>query len=333
MSSTPTSTPQHLPYPSIAHFQKSLTAIQKDKLLDRRRLTLHGTVKLHGTHGDMVYRRSTDTLTFQSRNRVVSQTCDNCGFAAFLAAIGKESITEKLIQPILDATDGNPEIVMLAGEFCGPKVQGGVALTRLPNMFVWFGVGIDGSFVDPARFKHLEIPDRAIYNIFRAETYVLELDRDDRQALVPKLVEITAKVEKECPFAKSFGVSGVGEGVVWVVDGFYDRPDFYFKVKGEAHTSSRVTTLHLKTPEEITALQNVKDFAAKCLPSARLQQGLDYLREQDLDATDMKNLPVFIKWILADVGKEEDDEIEMCGLDRRMLRKELSVIAREFYHR
>ena len=50
------------------------------------------------------------------------------------------------------------------------------------------------------------------------------------------MIEITEAVENECPVGKHFGVSGVGEGVVWtcVSEGWNDSGT-WFKVKGEAH--------------------------------------------------------------------------------------------------
>ena len=105
---------------------------------------------------------------------------------------------------------------------------------------------------------------------------------------------------------------------------------FYFKVKGLEHTTSKVITLKVKSPEAIAALQNAREFAKLALPEARLQQGLDYLREMNLDASPVNTSP-FLKWIMADVLKEEADEIAQAQVDVTLLKKELSQIALPFF--
>src|SRR3978361_684301 len=86
--------PQHDAFPSIESYKKAkkqlclLRTTRSDgpfPLPDT--LTLRGTVKLHGTHADIVYEPGKDGssqpyISFQSRNRVVrnAKDQDNCGF-------------------------------------------------------------------------------------------------------------------------------------------------------------------------------------------------------------------------------------------------------------
>lgn len=360
--------PKFKSFASIEHFQKAkkqLNTYLKGKPdVAAKPLTLRGTVKLHGTHGDIVFQLLENENTgpkplihFQSRNRVLHnlKDQDNCGFARFMEEIGYDVLDHHLFRPAVQISKQSPvtqsravdsssddeednscpkdqiTTLMISGEFCGGSIQKGVALCDLQRMFVIFSVKINGFHVDPYAYRTLQIPEKQIHNIYRIDPFRLSWSLSDL-TIVDKLQVITDDVERECPFAKSFGVSGTGEGVVWCVEELAHRSRFYFKVKGEEHKTTRVITLKAKSSEEIAALQNVKLFAAKALPEARLHQGLDYLREMNMEIS-RQNTSVFMKWIVADVLKEESDEIKVAGVDTTKLKKELSTLAIGFYQK
>lgn len=337
--------PEHVPFPSIEQFKKAVKEVkQYYKACGDVRpstLPLRGTVKLHGTHADIVHNGG--LIHFQSRNRVLSKgkDGDNCGFVRFMEdEVTIPLIQESIIQPVIDVytkiNGTHPASVgpiMIAGEFCGAGIQKGVALSKLPLMFVIFAIKIDTTFQDMEQYKDIHLEEKSIYNIFRAGTFSLDLNMDDPQASVSELKSITDRVEKECPFAKTFGVSGTGEGVVWAFNhpSLICRSRFYFKVKGEEHAGSRVVTLKEKSPEEIAALRDAREFARKALTDSRLRQGLDYLKEMNLDSSLMQNISAYIKWVIDDVDKEEKEEMIQANVDQSKLRSELSKIAVGFY--
>ena len=114
--------------------------------------------------------------------------------------------------------------------------------------------------------------------------------------------------------------------------GFFEDLRFWFKVKGEEHAVSKVKTLK-SSKVNSTDIKNANDFVAKAVLPARLEQGLDYLREMNLEA-DMKNIGTYLKWVVGDVMKEEGDVMEDLGLDASLVKKTITDKAKEFlfYH-
>ncbi|CAF4636649.1 unnamed protein product, partial [Rotaria magnacalcarata] len=45
-----------------------------------------------------------------------------------------------------------------------------------------------------------------------------------------------------------------------------------------------------------------------------MHQGLDYLREQQI-TIEMKNIGIFLKWLINDIIKEEKDTMEESNID------------------
>ena len=134
-------------------------------------------------------------------------------------------------------------------------------------------------------------------------------------------MEITNAVEAECPVGKHFGVCGIGEGVVWKADVFGER--VRFKVKGEKHSTHRVKTLAAVDVERVGALN---DFVANALTDSRLNQGLDYLREQGLPIS-LQSTGDYIRWVIGDVFKEDADIIAASGLVEADVRKRIGSTA------
>jgi hypothetical protein len=121
------------------------------------------------------------------------------------------------------------------------------------------------------------------------------------------MVKITEQVESECPVGKHFGVSGCGEGVVWIpVDLKWKSPDHWFKVKGEKHSVSKVKTL---APVDIEAVRSLNEFVDNVVTEARLEQGLHNLINEQQKPFEMTSMGDFIRWVFNDIVKEESDTI------------------------
>ncbi|KAI8922375.1 hypothetical protein DFJ77DRAFT_446352 [Powellomyces hirtus] len=335
----------HVSYPSIQHFQKAVREIRKQykhKETAIPLLRLRGTVKLHGTHADIVYRRTTagNHLYFQSRNRVLGDLKggDNCGFAAFMRdAVKLSRVETALVDRVIEIYSANSgtaasdvQEIMIAGEFCGSTIQQKIALSQLPRMFVIFGIQVNGVMQDAEEYSQVEIPDASVFHIFRVPPFRIELDLAFPDTAAQLMKAITDAVERRCPWGESFGVSGIGEGVVWIVENHISETSFYFKVKGEEHSVSKVRTLRPKTSAELRILSDTREFAAMAVQPARLEQGLDFLREMNVEVS-TESTGKFIQWVDADVMKEEADDIAEVGLDIPELRREVSNIARRFF--
>jgi hypothetical protein len=138
------------------------------------------------------------------------------------------------------------------------------------------------------------------------------------------LVDLTIAVETECPVGKHFGVSGVGEGIVWTC---VTDPTLKFKVKGEKHSVSRVKTIAAVDVEE---LENVNSFVEYALTESRLEQGFNWLTENGYELTTKSTGP-FLKWINGDIVKEESDVLVKNQLDMKRVGSKLSEKARFWF--
>lgn len=126
----------------------------------------------------------------------------------------------------------------------------------------------------------------------------------------------------------SFNVCSVGEGIVWQpVDPEYRSGEFLFKVKGELHSASKVKTL---AAVDVERVNGIKELVDNLVTEQRLNQGIEYLKEQHLQV-DNKNMGPFLKWVAGDVFKEEMDTITENGFEQKDLGKEISNKARVWF--
>lgn len=162
--------------------------------------------------------------------------------------------------------------------------------------------------------------------IYDYKTWTIDIDFNDPQSVQNQLVEWTIEVENECPFGKAFGVSGVGEGIVW----WNRMTNLKFKTKGEKHSASKVKTLKEIAAVDIEKMNSIKELVDSALSENRLKQGLDKLGEMGLDI-DVKNTGAYIKWCCQDVLKEEKDVIVASGFDVKEIMPVVSEAAKKFW--
>jgi hypothetical protein len=174
-------------------------------------------------------------------------------------------------------------------------------------------------------FKYLKIEEQNIYNILQFPTFSIDIDFNNPELVQNKLVELTTNVEKECPVAKQFGISGTGEGICWEYINGNER--YIFKVKGEKHSSSHVKKLGAVNVEEI---ENIKTFVEYAVTENRLLQGIDKMRELGLPI-ESKTTGDYLRWVYNDVIKEEGDTIAENHIDVKKIGSTISAKARMFW--
>lgn len=96
-----------------------------------------GTVKLHGTHLDVVY-NSEGELYCQSRGRIIDVESDNAGSAFFVMA-RKESWI-KMINQLIERynIDMSKNSIAIPAEVCGAGIQKGVAINEVDKFVAIF---------------------------------------------------------------------------------------------------------------------------------------------------------------------------------------------------
>lgn len=321
-------------FPSIDQFRSAIKNIKtqmtydgvdeegKSKfkhIYDFPTLKFYGTVKLHGTNSAFRQDAYGHEILFQSRERVITPLDDNAGFATYYYA-QKESLIVYMnsIRTIFDIADDEPLIIY--GEWCGGNIQKGVAISGLTKMFAAFAIRIGAELntkwirANNEDFDVAQRLDLGIYSINAFGHYIVDVDMNSPEIAQNELVSITDKVEQECPAGKFFGISGIGEGVVY----FCTDPEFQsgsvFKVKGERHSASKVKTTASVDIERVNAL---KDLVDMIVTDNRLHQMVGVLKDKEGLDVDSKNTNAYIKLVLADCFKEELDTIIGNGFDTK----------------
>ncbi len=342
---------KHIPFPSIDQYRNIVTNVNRqynfvglddngeaiyDPSLPKPKLTFTGTVKLHGTNAGVCYNPD-DGLWAQSRENIITPEQDNAGFAFFVET-NRGYITHLMTEVILKNNfDVKNNTVSIYGEWCGGNIQKGVGITNLPKSFFIFGVKItphvDSNDLEAVKKNpaywvdstYLRSPEQRIYNIADYPTYTMDIDFNMPQLVQNDLADITNAVELECPVAKAFGFSGIGEGVVWACE--YKGVVHRFKVKGEKHSSSKVKTL---APVDTEKFNSIVSFVDSVVTESRFSQGLEktFLNGEPIDVKKMGDL---IRWVVNDVIKEESDTMAANNIEPKDVNKYISTKVREMF--
>lgn len=339
---------KHISYPSIEQFRNVIANVNRrydfvgldengDAIYDGTRtkptLTFKGTVKLHGTNAGVSFNES--GYWIQSRENIITPEKDNAGFAFFVES--NKEVFKKFVDQINSANffDLHNNTVTIYGEWAGGNIQKGVGICNLPKSFFIFGIKVTPHTTSEEEQKakpafwipshYLKSPENNIYNIEDFQTWEIDIDFNKPETVQNKLSELTLAVEAECPVAKAFGFSGIGEGIVWScnVDGVVHR----FKVKGEKHSSSKVKTLAAVDVEKVASIREFVDYA---VTESRFNQGIEKTFPNN-EPIDIKKLGALMKWITDDVTKEEMDTMKANNLEPKDVNKYISTKVREMF--
>ncbi len=296
-----------------------------------------GTIKLHGTNASVCYSEQTG-LYCQSRNNIINLTYDNQGFCMFVEKNKKtfEDFFELLSKK--NNINLGEYTLSIYGEWCGERIQKGVALMKLPRCFCIFDCKVskprDSGFKSywlDISFKEndqcvIANSDEKIYNIYDFETFNVKINIDNYGDAQQFLTEKTEYVEKCCPFAKKLGVEGTGEGIVWRY-WYGNGQRWVFKTKGAEH---KVTKEKVLIPIDTEKVKTIQEFVDRTCTQNRFDQALDHIYkinpESDLfgKVPKMKDCQVIINWIRDDILKEEKDTIIKNNLTTKDMISEIS---------
>ena len=362
-----------LKYPSIdqfrnyfkdANYWRDILALQPEELRSQLdKITLHGTIKIHGTNACIAYDVKKDKLFFQSRNNIIAVGNDNAGFAQY--ATDNKDFYKKAIKEIVSVYQDEYcklhelDEVYIYGEWAGQGIQKGVALSGVERFFSPFQVTLvkddvitgcldfgTGFYKFENKIKEILFNKEArCFPVTVFPTYKVELDLNNVSAAQQQIADLTLKIENECPVGKYFGVNGIGEGIVFTSINFikfYSIEENHiqlhkpleskflhlnFKSKGMLHSVSKVKTI---APVDVEKVRKEQEFIEYAVTENRLNQGLEYLKENHLEL-DVKNIGTFIKWIVSDVMKEEIDTIRENGLSEKGVPKLIGNKAKKWF--
>ena len=295
-------------------------------------LNFTGSIKKHGSNGGIGFSPDGD-IWFQSRERVLSYDSDNAGFCTW----GEQNLRtfKEIYEIVVSENNLDHDYFYIFGEWCCGSIQKGVALNQIQEKK--FGIfemvfvkGEEIYEINPYNY-HLRI-NTMIPNVFVTDYIVppieLSIDFAAPHLVQNFLLEETTKVGDECPVGKYFGVSGIGEGLVWSTDDVDWLP--LFKTKDERHSSSKVKTVHELTEAEITSKANAVEFVEYACTENRLHQGVDKLGEMGLDV-DIKNMGTFLKWIGQDILSECKDVLLESRIDRKDVMPAVAAKSRQWF--
>lgn len=300
------------------------------------KVKFRGTTKLHGTNCSVVC--TPKELLPQSRNRRITPGGgDNMGFAGFITQ-DEQVETLRAIESQIRHNNKIPadDPLTIYGEWCGPGIQNGVAIQKLPERhWVVFAAKVgaeDGKYVDVAGATR-ELPNACIDSVHRASVYGIDVDFSDQESIeaAAQFTEtLTASIEACCPFAKLYDIEGMGEGIVWVpMEGHWGNSDLFFKTKGDKHKQVQKAKRNkaVTDPEVIKSIDAFVDYA---VTENRLQQGIEAIKEMGLPV-DMKSTGEYLKWVGQDVKRECRLELQDNDLDWKQVSKAVTTKARGFF--
>lgn len=331
---------------SIKQFKEIITDVKRNCDYHQKpfpKLTYIGSTKLHGSNSGIIFTRKTQTIHCQSRERIITPFDDNMNFAKYVQHnVNYFTSLSKFISERYDC-----DAVAIFGEWAGKGIQKGVGINDVDkNMYV-FEIKLIDQFDEEESEQHsirltpnlildcvedhavlfnVVPPMHVIYDKTKFPVYEIEIDFANPIHAQNQLVELTNAVEAECPVAKFFGFSGIGEGIVWQN---YDT-NTRFKVKGSAHSATKVKTVKEIAAVDIEQYNSMTEFVSHAVSENRLNQGLAKLGEKGLQI-ESKNTGVFLKWIADDIIKEEIEAITIGCFDKKQLMPLVNAAAKKFW--
>jgi len=225
-------------------------------------LNFTGSVKIHGTNSAIGF--SKDDIWFQSRERIISSESDNAGFATWGESVKNELL--EFYKVVCKNEELDHDYFYIYGEWFGKGIQKSVAVSQLETKK--FGI-FKMVFVKDDQEFELDVLDYAscIGHYVNAvvvdsivDPYDIEIDFNEPHLVQNQLLEYTLAVEKECPVGKYFGITGIGEGLVWSTKDVEWVGKF--KTKGELHVggySYVLEGLNLSKDDDIIVKKILKE--------------------------------------------------------------------------
>ena len=323
-------------FPSIERFKSVYQAVKSrsefvskvddDVVFDESRpkpvMRFFSTVKIHGTNAAVSLDKSGNMYS-QSRSRILSIEQDNVGFCLWSSQPERQQLFKSIMSTYLEDND----MVVIFGEFAGGNIQKGIALNQTEKHFYPFNIATVKddvvTYLPMEYLAELTKPELQVIAIteFPVHSFSIDFNNPDTDA-IQTLCDDT---EHQCPVGTYHGVEGIGEGIVLHSEDY----EYRFKVKGEKHKQTSKRQLALSVDDE--QFEDMQDFINQTISESRLNQGIDYLREQNLPINE-KSTGAYIKWVWEDLLKEESDNIVAKQYNVKTLRKFVSKKSVSFFN-
>jgi len=330
--------------PSIEQFRnvvKNINQMSKfdgydvngEPIIDKTRkapiLIATGTVKLHGTNAAVCY-NDIDGMWFQSKENIITPQVDNAGFA-FFGTQNEEYFIELIKR--LPGVDASKNTITIYGEWAGKGIQKGVGISQIEKSFFIFGIKISPIENDDTAAFWLKdyilplTPTKRVYDIRDFKCFEIEIDFNNPLLSQNAMVDMVVEVENECPVAKVFNVTGIGEGIVFTVE--FNNTTLRWKMKGEKHAGASKVKVAKKVDD--VKLQLVIDIIDKVTPEWRLEQMYqETFNTLNGGVGDIKGMGDFLRRVVNDIMKEEGELLAENNLIPKDINSGVSKVAREW---
>lgn len=332
---------------SIGQFRQAVKSIQHqarftgfdengdpiyDNLLKMPVLKANGTVKIHGTNAGVSFHKG--KLYAQKKKSIITPNNDNAGFASYMES--KRDFFLSVMNEIITTfnIDPNENIITILGEWAGKGIQKNVAVNEIEKSFFAVGVKIKPLNEEIASYwlddfgGLKQSPDHKFFVINQFKMFSLDIDFNEPLLSQNKMLEMVLEVEKECPVGKHFGISGTGEGIVFTCQ--FNDNRYIWKVKGDKHAGKSKVKKLKKVDDE--KLQKIIDIVDQVTPEWRLVQIYDEVFDVvNGGVGDVKGTGDYLRALIKDVWKEENDLIEDAGLTNKDVNAKISAVGRKYF--
>lgn len=352
-------------FPSIGEFRKVIKAVTDGckfhNLARRPVLDFVGTTKLHGTNAAVVLHRGGEVYA-QSRYNVLSEELDNFGFNEFVQSTKRE--WQRLMEDLLALPEySNADTIVLYGEWAGGNIHPDIAIAGLPYMFALFKlktqvagmVKVDGKEVPGFVSTYHRVTDlkelvrtrihtsenkyfaNTVFATTQFASWAVTIDFNSPKEVQNILADLTNAVEMKCPAGLFFGREGVGEGIVYHIDGDtsgipFRTDNLMFKVKGQKHSDTNVKTLARVDLEKV---KGAREFAEMVATEHRFEKGIDYIKQTHGDPANAvivkADIGEFIRWVIRDSIKEQGDTMVANALVEKDVMSSIAIMAKTWF--
>lgn len=284
-------------------------------------LNFTGTVKVHGTNAGMrIESVDSKCIKAQGKDREVTFEKDNAGFASYCMSIPQHVISE-LYMAFNPSGKG---VLTIFGEWAGEGVQNGVGVSKVPKHFIVFAAHVDDKYIEVNKsyFNH----DYRIYNIYEVPTYSIDINFANPGNIEDELTKLTLAVESECPWAKKFGIIGIGEGIVWHLTSDPCDTTYVFKTKGPKH-SVRKNPNEKAATVDVEKVNSIQECVDIILTENRMKQMIEVHKIEIIPA----NFGEFLKAVSLDCIKEESDVLNANNLIWKDVSSTVTQRCKEWY--
>lgn len=309
-----------------------------DKTKQLPTLTYRATVKIHGMNCSVAFDTKEKTVNAQSRTLILSETETCNGFYNFVFEQEIKDFFWYLVNAVDEHVAQKYSRYAIFGEWAGQSIQKKVAVCKAPKFFTIFGV----VGLDEEGNKH-QIDDdivyllinskkskpKSIYHSLNFPSFIFTLNFNEVSKWLPELSKIVEEIEKNCPVGAYFGEQGTGEGLVFkCLDPDWQDPRYWFKLKGEKHKVSKEKTVD---EAKVQIQESVQEFVDYACTENRLEQGISLIFEQRDKTPNKDQIADFLRWVVQDILKEEQDTLEESGITSKDVTKAISAKARNWF--